>query len=103
MAAYYGRAKRDMVSFKIDPTTWEEHSQDQDQWRETLRNGVVEHDKAWFALLSFRRELRHQRPALPLSSPGSTFTCQLCCRCCRSNIGLTSHVRKCRCSNMDAV
>lgn len=102
MLRFKDSAKRDMLSFAIDPKNWEQASNDRDLWRKALAEGVIVHDNAWVDLLTQKRDLRHQRAAAPPTSPHAQFVCRICGRCCRSRIGLTSHFRKCRTSITDA-
>ncbi|XP_037296657.1 uncharacterized protein LOC119189933 [Manduca sexta] len=57
--------KRDMVSFNMDPTKWEEEAVDRVRWRKSVADGVSAHDEAWFKQLAHKREIRRNYAVLP--------------------------------------
>ncbi|XP_047995606.1 uncharacterized protein LOC125233589 [Leguminivora glycinivorella] len=82
--------KRDMLSFGIDPSTWEAEALNRADWRHRLQDGMKRHDEVWFDDLRQKRLRNSQEP-----STDSRFTCDLCGRKCRAAIGLYSHRKRC--------
>lgn len=95
---YRDGAKRDMLSFGIEFTNWEDLAEDRNVWRKFLAGGLAAHDEAWFRELTNKRTTRRERVSNTLSPRASQHLniCALCDRICRSRLGLISHERKCR-------
>ncbi|KAL4714266.1 hypothetical protein ACJJTC_009618 [Scirpophaga incertulas] len=88
--------KRDLISFDIDFSHWEDLAVERDQWRKITADGLTKHDKDWLMVLAEKRLQRHTRVtnSAPLSD-NISWICQRCGRCCGSRVGLFSHQRRC--------
>ncbi|CAG9128775.1 unnamed protein product [Plutella xylostella] len=90
MLRFKDSCKRDMLSFGINPNTWETAAIARAEWRGLLYDGLAHHDEAWLDGLRQKRLRAVQEP-----SADSRYTCDLCGRRCRAAIGLYSHRKRC--------
>ena len=86
--------KRDLRDCEIDVQEWEALAEDRDEWRLSVKTGIVNsrRDEA-----EEKRQRRKERTTDCQSchSPNQDFVCALCGRDWHSRIGLYSHSRKC--------
>ena len=72
----------------ITPSHLETLVSDRADWRSTCKSAVQEFESRRIRELETKRDLRKSGPPTT-----SNFQCQICHRMCRSNIGLTAHVK----------
>ena len=91
---YKDACKRDMKACNIDTTDWEIVADDRSRWRQKVKNGIKQADKAR-GLKAAEKRARRKLSAATAPSTTSRFTCSTCSRVCHSLIGLRSHSRCC--------
>ena len=88
---YKDTLKGSLKSFNLNPDTWELAAQNRNEWRASLHNGAITHEKDRTITVEKRRQARKSN-ADRCSSPAS-IPCPKCTRTFRAQIGLTSHLR----------
>ena len=96
---YKDVCKSSLICAGINHTAWEPLAADRTAWRAITSEGAKAYEESLLSQMEERRQRRKQPPNNP--SPGRAHTCNRCGRCCRSRIGLHSHMSKCR-SNTDS-
>ena len=93
--------KRDMKDLNIDTNSWESIAADRPQWKATLTKQLQSGEETRHQAAA---EKRKRRKACALAVPtSSNYLCATCRKDCQSRIGLFSHSRRCRTSQMDTM
>ena len=91
--------KRDMRDLDIDINEWESIAADRSRWKATLTQHLKLGEKRLIREAADKRKRRKaQASAVPIST---SYLCDTCSRDCHSRIGLLSHSRRCRPSELD--
>ncbi|KAL0195112.1 hypothetical protein M9458_008684, partial [Cirrhinus mrigala] len=92
---YKDACKRDLKACGICPADLEVVASDRENWRSTVKTGVLLAEERR-AMQWEEKRTRRQQSAQPAPTDSTTaYTCSKCQRCCRSRIGLYSHSRVC--------
>ncbi|GFO24894.1 hypothetical protein PoB_005139900 [Plakobranchus ocellatus] len=87
--------KKTFTACNIDHRNWSDFAADRSAWRLISSKGVTLFEETRRDTIKDKRSRRKARAASAVS-PDPAFSCRLCCRACRSRIGLFSHERSCR-------
>ena len=95
---YKDQLKRQLNQADINSSEWEQLAENRSEWRATIKSSSGNFEKDRRAAAAEKRQRRKASASQPPSD--TTHVCPQCATVCKSRIGLFSHLRACRRTNL---